>query len=312
MTTYLIPQRFRNPYLILAIGLLATSTAAIFIRLAQEENLTSMVIAAGRMMVASLILTPSALGRYRDELRQLAWEDWIWCLGGGVILAIHFAAWISSLEYTSVVASVVLVTTNPLFVAVLSYPLLGEKVNRGVIVGIVIAFVGGCIVAFSGDAGDPPTRPDALLGNGLAVIGAMAAAGYFMVGRRVRARLSIIPYIWLVYSAAAVILIGVVLMNGDAFTGYSAAGYLWLVALGVVPQLIGHSSFNYALGYLPAAYVSLIVLGEPIGSGILAFLFLGETPTALALAGSAVILVGIFIASRQQGTKPVIIEETAQ
>jgi drug/metabolite transporter (DMT)-like permease len=299
LATSIIPKRFLNPYLVLAIGLLATSTAAIFIRLAQEENLNSMVIAAGRMIVASLILTPGVLGRYRAELRQLDGRDWLLCLFGGAILAVHFAAWISSLEYTSVVASVVLVTTNPLFVALLSYPLLGEKVNRMVIGGILLAFVGGVIVALSGDAGDPPTRPDALLGNGLAVIGAIAAASYFIIGRRVRARLSVIPYIWLVYSAAAFFLALVVLGTGESFTGYSTAGYVWLIALGLVPQLIGHSAFNYALGYLPAAYVSLIVLGEPIGSGILAFFLLGEIPAALALLGLAIILTGIAIASRQ-------------
>lgn len=289
-----------HPYLALFLGLFAMATAAIFIRLAQGEGIPSLAIAAGRMLVALTVLTPVALGRYAHELRRLSGLDYLLCAVGGVFLALHFAAWISSLEYTSVVASAVLVTTNPLFVILLSFPLLGERVNRTVVYGILLAFVGGVIVALSGDAGDPPTRAAPLLGNGLAVIGAICAAVYFIVGRRVRPKLSIIPYIWLVYGIAAICLTVAMTIQGQSLFGWSAMGYVWLVAMGLIPQLLGHSSFNYALGYLPAAFVSLVVLGEPIGSTLLAMAFLGEIPAFLSLVGSVIILLGIAVASRQQ------------
>src|SRR5688572_22276355 len=287
-----------RPLVVLAFGLLAVSTAAIFIRLAQEENVPSLVIAAGRMLTASVVLTPIVLRRYWAEVRGLQTREIQLGLISGVFLAIHFATWITSLEYTSVTASVVLVTTNPLFVALLSLPMLGEKVSRKILMGIGLAFLGGLLVAFSGDAGDPPTRAEPLLGNGLAVLGSVTVALYFLIGRRLRARLSLVTYIWMVYSTAAIVLCFVVLIQGQRVTGYPAIAYLWIIAMGLLAQVIGHSSFNYALGHLPAAYVSLVVLGEPIGSTILAMIFLNEFPAELAVLGSAIILTGIGLASR--------------
>ncbi|MFP4323049.1 MAG: DMT family transporter [Anaerolineales bacterium] len=293
-----------NPIAVLVIGLFAVSTAAIFIRLAQQEGVSSLEISGARLLIAALVLTPWVLRRHLPELRRLSAAELGLCALAGAVLSGHFAAWISSLEYTSVTASVVLVTTNPLFVALLSVPLLGEHVSRPVLLGILLAFLGSVIVALSGDAGNPPTRPDALLGNGLAVLGAVAAALYFIIGRRLRAKLSIFVYIWLVYSAAAVCMLVVLGLQGAPVAQHSALGYVWLLALGLIPQLIGHSAFNYALGYLPAAFVSLVVLGEPIGSTILAVLVLGEVPSLPVLLGAAVILTGIAIGSRQPRAKP--------
>lgn len=298
-----------SPFLVLFFGLFAVSTAAILIRFAQEEDMASLVIAAGRLSVATLALTPPVLLRYRAELAKLAGRDWGLCFLSGVILGVHFATWITSLEYTSVAASVVLVSTNPLFVALLSFPLLGERVGRQVAIGIVLAFAGGILVAVGGDSGEAPTRADPLLGNALAVIGAAAAAGYFIIGRQVRGRLPVIPYIWLVYGAAAVSLSLMAAVSGEKIAGYPSLTYVWVIAMGLVPQLIGHSSYNYALGYLPAAYVSLVVLGEPIGSTLLAIIFLGELPAVLSVVGGAIILMGILIASQQPSMRKVEADE---
>jgi len=283
----------------MAVGVFAVSTAAIFTRLAQGEALPSLLIAAARMIVAALVLTPLALLRYRAELRALSRAELGWCVAAALALVVHFAAWITSLEYTSVVASVVLVTTNPLFVALLSFPMLGERVPRVVWVGILLAFVGGVIVALSGDAGDPPTRSAPLLGNVLALVGAVGASVYLMIGRRLRVRMAVVTYAWVVYSMAALGLLALALLNGEKLGGYSTLGYAWLLMLGLVPQLIGHSSFNYALGFLPAAFVSVVILGEPVGSGILAVFVLNEYPTPLALVGSVIVLAGIYIATRK-------------
>ncbi len=289
----------------MGIGVLAVSTAAIFIRLAQEESAPSLVLSAARLWVATLVLTPLVLRRYWHEVRAVSLSDLTWALAAGVILGLHFATWITSLEYTAVVNSVTLVTTNPLWVALLAPFLLGEKPSRWTLVGLALALAGGLLVGLSGASGEPPTRSDPLLGNGLALIGAVMAALYFIIGRRLRARLSVIVYIWLVYGAAAIILAGVVLVSGEQVTGLSTEAYVWMILMGLVPQLIGHSSFNYALGYLPAAYVSLVALGEPISSAVLAMIFLDEWPVLLQLVGAALILVGIGVASTEDRVRKV-------
>ncbi len=293
------PPNWR-PYAALVIGVFAVSTAAIFIRLAQAESAPSLVLAAARLCVASVVLTPLVLRRHRRELRDLQLNDLKWALVAGVVLGLHFATWITSLEYTAVVNSVVLVTTNPLWVALLAPIFLGERLGRWTLVGLALAFAGGVLVGLSGETGEPPTRNAPLLGNGLALFGALMAAIYFMIGRRLRARLSLMVYIWLVYSAAALSMIVVVAVSGQQVLGLPAPAYGWMLLMGLVPQLIGHSSFNYALGFLSAAYVSLVVLGEPIGSGLLAILFLDEWPVGLQIAGSALILVGIAVASKEE------------
>jgi drug/metabolite transporter (DMT)-like permease len=293
----------------LFIGILAASTASIFIRLAQGEGVPSLVIAAARLTIASLVLAPFALTRYRSELRSLTRREWIPGLLSGLFLAFHFASWITSLQYTTVASSVVLVTTTPLWVALLSPLVLREKITPMILVGMLLALLGGGIVAVSDSctlsAGKlicPPMseflRGSAFLGNFLAVFGAWMAAGYILIGRRVRAKMSLIPYIFVVYGMAAVVLVAIMFCMGKSPVGYSPVAYLWFVLLALIPQLLGHTSFNWALGYLPASFVSVILLGEPIGSTILAILILGEMPGWIKIGGAVLILAGIYLAAR--------------
>lgn len=288
-----------RPYGALITGVIAVSFAAIFIRLAQDKSAPSLVLAAARLSVATVVLTPLILRRHRAELRRVARADLIWAIVSGLFLAAHFATWITSLEYTAVVNSVTLVTTSPLWVALLAPLVLGERLNRATLLGVALAIGGGVLVGLSSGSSEPPTRDDPWLGNGLALAGALAAAIYLMIGRRLRARWSLAIYIWLVYGVAALLLIAAVVVTHQQVLGLPGQAYVWMVLMGLVPQLIGHSSFNYALGYLPAAYVSLVVLGEPIGSGLLAIAFLNEWPVPLQVAGSALILLGIGVATRE-------------
>jgi drug/metabolite transporter (DMT)-like permease len=290
-----------RPLIALVIGVFAVSTAAIFIRLAQAEGAPSLVLAAARLVVASAVLTPLVLKRRWQELRAVDRSDLMWMLVGGIVLGLHFATWITSLEYTAVVNSVVLVTTSPLWVALMAPFLLKEKIGRWIILGLMVALGGGLLVGLSGEVGDPPKQHDPLLGNGLALIGAVMAAVYYVIGRRLRVHLDFILYVWLVYSVGAVILIVTVVVSRQQVFGLSGETYLWMLLMGLVPQLIGHSSFNFALGYLPVAYVSLVTLAEPIGSGLLAIAFLDEWPVMMQLIGSILILIGIVIASRDRG-----------
>ncbi len=291
-----------RPYAALGGGVLAVSTAAILIRLAQADGAPSLVLAAARLWVAALVLTPLVWREPRAELRALRGRVWGWALLSGLALGLHFATWITSLEYTAVVNSVTLVTSTPLWVALAAPFALGEKPTRAAVVGLALALSGGVLVGLSGAVGQPPTRHAPLLGNSLAIVGAWMAALYFLIGRKVRAQVGLTVYVWLVYGVAALVLSVAVGVGRLPVLGFPPKTYLWMVLMGLVPQLLGHSAFNYALGYLPAAYVSLIILGEPIGSGLLALLILDEWPVALQLVGAALTLVGIAIASREGHT----------
>jgi drug/metabolite transporter (DMT)-like permease len=306
------------PFVAILFGILAVSTASIFIRFAQKEA-ASLVIAAWRLTIASIILVPVAATTHKRELSSLTRGDLLLALLSGLFLALHFATWITSLQYTTVASSVVLVSTVPLWVALLSPVTIKEPIRKAVLVGLILALIGGVVVGLS-DACSMvtgrltcPSPADfmhgrAFMGDLLALCGAIAGAGYLLIGRKLRAKMSLISYISLVYGMAAVVLVIIMLSAKENPFGYTPTIYLWLILLAVIPQLIGHSTFNWALGYLSAAYVSITLLGEPIGSTLLAYFILGETPTILKLMGGVLILVGIYIASRSEAA-PVPVPE---
>jgi drug/metabolite transporter (DMT)-like permease len=299
---------FLPPIIVILVGILAVSTGSIFVRFAQAYA-PSLVVAAYRLGLAVLILSPLALSRHNRELRAIRGNERILAAFSGLFLALHFATWITSLEYTSVASSVVLVSTSPLWVALLSPLVLKEPLTRPILAGMGLALLGGLVVGLSDSCGikrgmfSCPSfgefvRGKAFLGDVLALLGAWMAAGYLLIGRRLRVGMSLVPYVFLVYGMAALTLFGIMFLAGQSPWGYPPQAYLWLVLLALVPQLLGHSSFNWALGYLSAAFVSITLLGEPIGSTILAYFLLDETPTALKLFGAILILAGITIASR--------------
>ncbi len=301
MNTYLMTKRWPpSPHVILLLGVLAASTASIFIRYAQAAAAPSLVIAALRLTFATLILTPFALraGGHHTVL-ALSRRDLGLALLSGGMLALHFASWITSLEHVSVLVSVVLVDTSPLWVALLGRFLLQEALSRRTIIGIAIAFCGGVLIALSSDGAPLSPQAAPLWGSALALIGAVTVALYLIIGRRLRATLDVLVYIWLVYGTAAVVLLGMVALTGLSLGGHAPLAYLWILLLALIPQLLGHTAFNYALGSLPAAYVSLVSLGEPIGSALLALVLLGELPTTLQIAGSLLILFAVAFARQR-------------
>ena len=290
-------QDGRSPraYLGLGVGVLAVSTAAILTRLAQTEA-ESLVIAAWRLTLAALILTPVALASRRAEMRGMKRREWSAALAAGLLLALHFATWISSLAHTSVAASVMLVTTHPVFVGLASRLLLRERLSRGLVVALVVATAGSILIGL-GDLGEGTHR---LWGDVLALTGAITGAGYFVIGRRLRARLSLLTYVFPVYTIAALALMTAVLVSGLPAVPRQPGTWLWLLLMALGPQILGHSLLNWALRYLSATYVTIAVLGEPILSTLLAWRLLGEAPTGWALAGGGLILAGIAVASRAE------------
>lgn len=289
-------------FVVLACGILAVSTASILIRSALDDGVPPLVIAAYRLSFAALILSPLVLRSRRAELRRLTGHDWRWALFSGFFLALHFAAWISSLDYTTVTSSVVLVTTAPIWVALASWLIWRERLTRPVVIGLIIAVLGGMLVGLS-DSSGLGLGGSQLWGDFLALAGAWFVAGYLLIGRQLRDRMSLLTYIYIAYGTAALWLIGLAVLSGASFTlqadgqPYPASAYVWMLLLAVLPQLVGHSSYNYALRFLPPTYVAIVSLAEPIGSSILAFVLLREVPPPLTIVGAIVILLGIGCAS---------------
>jgi drug/metabolite transporter (DMT)-like permease len=310
MTSSPTPRRSTLTLGLLA-GITAASTAAIFIRFAQHEGAPSIVIAAARLTIASLILAPFALTRYLSDLRQLNRRELVLALLSGLFLALHFATWITSLEYTTVASSVVLVSTTPLWVALLAPLVLHERVGTAAVIGLILALTGGVVVGLS-DActwqAGVLTCPSlqtffsgtAFLGDFLALAGAWMATGYLLVGRKLRAKMGLVPYIFIVYGMAAIVLIVIMLGMGESPIGLPPLTYFWFALLALVPQLFGHSTFNWALKYLPASFVSVALLGEPVGSTILAYFIFQELPGWVKIGGAVLIMVGIWLAGREE------------
>lgn len=288
-----------NMILVMVAGVLAISSSAIFIRLAQNEGIPSIVIAAVRLSLAALLLTPFVWARHAHTLRQLSRTDLGLALVAGFFLALHFITWVSSLEYTSVLISVVFVTTGPIWVALFEVMLLRTRLPRIVGVGLLIAILGGAMIGLGG-ADSSTTGSNDFLGATLSLLGAITVSLYFIIGRKLRTGLSLLPYIWLVYACAGVFLMLGVLFTGASLVGYTSTGYLWLLALAIFPQLVGHTSLNYAIAYLPATLVSMITQLEPIGSAFIALILFRETPQIVQIVGSLVILAGVILAIRGQ------------
>ncbi len=303
-------------YVMLAFGLASFSFSSILVRLAQDEGLPSLFIASSRLTLGAIILTPLVLAKYRDNLAQMRRNDILLALVAGLFLAIHFGSWVTSLEYTSVLISVVFVTSSPLWVALLEFIFLRSKLPKSVIIGLGIAIAGGLLIGFggvfAGDASVVVDRQREFIGGALSLVGAITIAVYLIIARKLQqarehqgvvTKLHIIPYIWMVYGTAGLILLVLSTGSGIPVTGYSSQGYIWLILMALFPQLLGHSSLNYAVGYLPATIVSMMTQLEPIGSALLAYFLFGELPFPLQILGSAVIITGVMLATYGQNQK---------
>jgi drug/metabolite transporter (DMT)-like permease len=279
-------------HLIIFIGVVSVSFAAIFIRLAEAPPL---IIGSYRLLMASLILWPLTLKYSRNELRDLTLRDLGLTLVSGVFLGLHFGLWISSLSYTSVATSVILATSSPLFVAIASYVILKEKITREIITGIVVCFVGVAFICY----GNWGIGTDSFIGGILALLGALAASGYMLIGRKLRQRMGLLVYSAIICSSAGILLLIASLVSGYSLSGYTGFTYLMIILLTVIPQLLGHLSLNWSLRFVSATLVTIAVLGEPVGANIWAFVILGEKPQLFEIIGSVFILAGIFTAFRR-------------
>ena len=289
------------PYAVLFAAVLIASSSSIMIRyLGRGYGVPALAIAAGRLGLASLILSPLALGRAGGELRRLPRRALLLALLSGAFLALHFASWVSSLDYTSVASSAVLVTTTPIWVGLAGLLFFRERLRQLALVGVVLTLAGSAMIALS-DGGGVAGGPNPLLGDALALLGAITVTGYLLIGRALRSAMSILAYIWLVYTSAALLLLATMLLSGHTLLGYPWPVYLLLLGLAVGPQLLSHTSFTWALKYLSAAFIAVAILGEPVGSALMAWALLGERFAFLQLVGFVMLLAGIVVAARAEG-----------
>jgi len=248
------------------------------------------------LTIASIILIPIASIKSRQSLNKLSRDDILLILLSSIFVALHFGLWITSLSYTSIASSVVLVTAHPAFVAVISYFLWSERLDKLTVGGIIVAFLGVIFINYSGFI----FGSQAILGDLLALIAGFAMGAYLIIGRQLRARIDILSYLTILYTCSAVILLVATVAFGYSLFGYSNNTYLMMVLLALVPQLIGHSSLNLALRLIPATFVSVAILGEPVGATLLGHLILSETPSVNEIVGGLLILGGIFLVMRRK------------
>jgi drug/metabolite transporter (DMT)-like permease len=276
------------PQLALVVAILAVSTSAPLVHLAAPAP--PLTVAAARVCLTAVLLTIASGPRLLRAFRELDKRDRWLVASSGLLLGAHFGVWISSLYLTSTAASVALVATQPIFAGLFGWLLLSEGVSRRAVGGIAVAAI-GCAVLASGDLGG--AREGALLGDVLAVLGAVTAAGYFVLGRRLRASLPLIPYLAMVNLVAGLVLLVTATALDAPFTGFEPKVYVALVLCAVIPSIVGHTLLNWSVRRVPVHLVSLAILGEPIGASLLTWASFGEVPPIHAAIGGAVILLGI-------------------
>jgi len=295
----------RWSFIVLAGAVAVVSTASILIRLAQAEGASSLTIAAVRLGLAAAILAPFAWLKAGREIMLLGRRELGLCLLSGMFLAMHFWTWISSLEYTSVASSAALVTTNPLWVGLASAVLLRERPAPVALAGISLTVAGSVLIFAADSGGSEGAATNPLLGNALALIGAISASGYLLVGRALRTRISLTAYVWLAYTVAAMLLGVALAAGGTSLSALPAPAWGLMLLLAIGPQLFGHTAFNWAVRRLTATFVAIAILGEPVGAALLAWFFFEEGFTTLQLAGFVILLAGIFVAARGEKSRAV-------
>ena len=286
-------------YVILAAGVLSFALAPILVRWAADAP--GLAIAVWRTVIAAAAILPVALVRSGAEMRRLTGRDVALIAGAGIFLGLHFIAWIESLYHTTVASASVLVTTSPIFLTVLGYVVLDERLSMRTVTAIIVA-VGGAVLIGWGDAGKVAIGGGALLGNGLALSASLLVSFYLLIGRVVRQQVSWLAYVAPLYTVAAVTAVVAAIWQGVPLFSHSWEVYGLCAAMALGPQIIGHGSFNYAVQHVPAAIVGMLALFEPVGASILAYFFFGEVPPPTAVLGMSVVMGGVAVVVWQRRT----------
>jgi drug/metabolite transporter (DMT)-like permease len=269
----------------------ALAFSSVFVKKLEGLDVPAVVVAFYRVALAALLLAPFTLWLKRKELIAMRRSEYALLLAAGLCLAVHFGAWIASLEYIPIAASVVLVDSHPILVAIASYFVLGEVLAPRSLAGAILGMVGTVVICKDGFLG---MRSD-LLGDGLALLGAFAMVGYLLAGRKVRNHVSLLGYATPVYLACSLFLLMWAGVSGSRVWPYGRVEWILFAALAIVPTILGHTVLNWAIRHVPATGISISFLGEPVVAAALAFFFFGQRPSTATLIGSTLVLAGIYL-----------------
>ncbi len=285
------PRTFSR--IVLPIAVIFASFSAIFIR---WSNAPALIIAFYRMLFSFVLVLPysvyarSRLEKPRTNGNSIGRRDILLSSLSGLFLGIHFATWISSLNFTSVASSVLLVNTHPVMVFLISRFVLKEGGSKREFLFVLVTVVGSSILSW----GDIGRGSNVLLGDILAVIGAFAVGAYMVLGRIVRQRMGVAKYTLIVYGTSSLTLLLMSSAAGLSFYPYPLREFLLFFGLAFVCTILGHSIYSWALKYVPSTFLSVTVLIEPVAAGIMAFFLFGEIPSLLNGIGACIILYGIY------------------
>ncbi len=281
-------------YFVLLLGIISVSFSSILINLAND--VPAIIISTYRLIISSIILLSWAKVK-NVKLKTFNRKDFFIAILSSFFLSIHFYSWIASIKYTSIASSVTLVSTSPIFVLIFSLIFFREKPKKEMIIATILAVLGSTLIAYSDNSPKKSlTYSDPLLGDALATIGAIAVSIYFLAGEHLRKYMATIQYITLVYSFAALFTLFFALLSSQSFTGYKKSSYIYMFLMAIVPQILGHSSFNWALKHIKANAVAIATLGEPIGASVLAYIFFNQTVSTLQFIGMVIVLSSIALA----------------
>jgi drug/metabolite transporter (DMT)-like permease len=278
-----------NPKAAVVIGVIAVSTSAILVKLAGDAP--AGIIAFYRLFLAVLIMAPFIIAKHLDEIKAISQKDWILAIVSGVLLALHFILWFESLNFTSVASSVVLVTLQPIFAFIGTYFFFGERFSVAATISLFITLLGSFIISW----GDFQMSGLALLGDILALLGAVTVTGYFLLGQQLRRTQSLMTYTFVVYGISSLVLFLYNVILSNPFFGYSGQYWGLFLALAIIPTFLGHTLFNWALKWMSTSTISMAIVFEPIGASILAYFILGEAVTSSQWLGGTIVIFGLFL-----------------
>ncbi|WP_153733651.1 DMT family transporter [Sporosarcina obsidiansis] len=277
-----------HPYIPIAIGVLTVGFSAVVVKLITAD---AGVIAFYRMFFSVVFMLPFFLHSYRHELKELTRRDWLFSSVAGIFLAIHFILWFESLTYTSVASSTVLVTLQPIFALAGTALFFKEVISGKMLIAVLVALSGSVVISW----GDFQLSGAALFGDVLALLACLFITAYLLVGQDVRKRVSLVTYTFLVYLASSIALFIYVVGTRQSLLHYPASDWAWFLVLALLPNLLGHTLFNWAIKWVSTNVVSIAVLFEPVIASIAAYYILRESISIPQLIGGIIVLIGILL-----------------
>ncbi|MDE4083986.1 DMT family transporter [Planococcus maritimus] len=275
-----------HPYIPILIGVISVAMSAIFVKMTTAD---AGVTAFYRMLFSILLMSPIFLYSYLPEIKKLNRRDWAFSAIAGIFLAFHFILWFESLNYTSVASSTVLVTLQPLFAFAGTYFFFKERLSAKTLISGAVAITGSIVIAY----GDFRVSGSALFGDILALIACALITAYLLFGQDVRKRLSLVTYTFIVYGFSTVTLFFYIIVKGESFAPYPKEEWMWFLLLALIPNLLGHTLFNWAVKWVSTNVISIAILFEPVGAAVLAYFILGELVSESQIIGGSIVIAGL-------------------